>query len=277
MSDQPDITPADPDTGATPTPVRKDLMSDSTISIAEYNRVKDESIRRKELIKKLKAENEQLTQQVAALDAENEELVSNMEQLTEQVDAERTEIQEQLTEITAERDEWKQKYESAPSEHLAELNQYREKERLAERDTMLSRVAESLQIDPAKLGDVKLLAKLSDDAELPDEETLKSALSEVVKTRDWLKVQPKTKAADVAAKGAESVADAQSGTTDPVGSKSSPDGEMSRMGILLSSKGSGPGLVRGQQETPQVRPSVETAVNSAFAKTGRSLDNPFKL
>lgn len=278
MPDQSDITPADPGHGATPDPVRKDRMSDSsTISIAEYNRVKDESVRRKELIRRLKEENAALTQQVETLSAENEEMAGTLEEAAGALEGADGEMAERIAAIEAERDEWKAKFEAAPSEHLAELNAYREKDRLAARDKSLAEVAESLGIDPAKLGDVKLLARLGDDAELPDGDTLRTTLAEVVKTRDWLKVQPKAKAAETAAKGAEGDVVAQNGTTDPAGPQTSPGGELSRMGILLSSKGSGPGTVRGLPETPQVRPSVEQIVNQRFQAGGRSLDKPMRL
>ena len=247
MPDQSTPAPADPATGATPDPVRKESMSE-TISLTEHQRVVRQAVQRKEQIRKMEGEMAQLRDSVTSLTAERDDLSGKLATLQEEHEQLATEADAALTELETERDGWKTKYEAAPSEHLAELNRLKDDVRVGKHRSKLESIAKDI-INPDALKDIWELSQYRAEGDEPDEAAITQLLTGLVESRRYL------------AKPAAIEADA---------SQPAPGGAPKQAAVAPRR---GPGLERGGQA-----PRAEDAAPAGTqAQPGKREADPFRI
>ncbi len=219
MSDQPDNTPADPDTGATPTPVRKDLMSD-----ANYTKLQTDYDKLRDRYRRLKGEHEALKAEHASLETDFADIAKIAEAKADEIDAM---VAEAVAEVTGERDRYKEMAESSPDQWKAKYEELLETNRVSKHQDAFKQAAKAAGVLEDALDDAWSLSGYKPGEGDPDDAVIQTTVKGLIETRPWLK-------AGIAADAAQA---------NPDGSKAAPDG--ATPASSLAAKGKGPGMGRG--------------------------------
>ncbi len=199
------------------------MAENETISFREFNRVQQESIHRKGLIKNLKADIEKLTGQIGDLTASNTKLTGDLTAAQKKAETD-------AAAIVAERDALQNKLTAAPSELQAELDKLRGEVRTRDHRDKFNQLAKD-HIKPEALDAAWKLAGWKAESDDVNEAELGKAISALAESNPFLK-------------------------PDPVGSKDSAGGAQS---LTIQPKPAGPGATRGAVTSTG---QAETSVNS---------------
>lgn len=219
MSDQPDITPADPDTGASSTPSRKDLMSE-----ANYSKLQSDYDKLRRRYSEVKKERDTLKTEVTTLTAkatELQELLEVDEEAIAQV------IAEKVAEVEVERDRFREMAEQSPDQWKAKYEELNEQIRVRSHQDKFNEAAKAAGVLPEALADAWSLSGYKPEGDQPDAALIQSSVEGLLQSRPWLK-------AGIAADAAKASPDGRSAAPDGASPAPPP-----------TSKGKGPGLDRG--------------------------------
>lgn len=218
-----------------------------TISVSDYQKAVRESTQRKSIIRDLNAKIEAITKERDDLKAQFTELQTQFDALAEEHSQLEEEAVAEIEKLEGERDEWKGKYDSAPSEHLTELQRLKTEIRDQKHKDKFNEVARKLNVRPEALEDAWNLSQYKIEADDPDEGVITSTLTGLLESKRYL---------------------AKEETTEPVGSQTAPVGATPKTAVVPKR---GPGADRGGPA-----PKSDAVPASTTAEAPRSKD-PFRI